>query len=117
MRRSTILSGLRLIIAAELLVIIAAFYHEHVGALFLLSPAGETRFIFLAFFWGSILGFWGIVMSVIGLLRRPSGGEQGSLSRPLVLIAALALLFLYLFLSSFNNPERPQLRPGETIII
>ena len=117
MRRRTVLSGLKLIITAEVLAIIAAFFHEHVATLFLFAPAAETRFIFLALFWGGVLGFWGIVVTVIGLLRRPSGGETVSLSKPLLVMAALVLLFLYLLISSFNAPERPHLRPGETITI
>jgi hypothetical protein len=117
MRRSIVKSGLKLIIAAVALVILAAFFHDHVAALFFLSPGGETQFIFLGLFWGGVLGCSGIVVTIVGLLRGPAGERAVNLLKPLVILAAFILLFVYLLLTSFNQPERPQLRPGETITI
>ena len=117
MRRSTVKSGLNLIIAAVASVILAAFYHEHVAALFFLSPSGETQFIFLGLFWGGVIGFCGIAVTVAGLLRAPMEERAVSLLRPIIILTSLVLLFMFLLFSSFGPPERPKLRPGETITI
>ena len=117
MRRSTVKSGLKLIIAAVVLVILAAFFHEQIADFLLLSPGGETQFIFLGLFWGGVSGFCGIAVAVVGLLRTPGGEHAVSLLRPMAILAALVFLFMYLLFSSFSPPERPKLRPGETITI
>ena len=117
MRRSTVNSGLKLIIAAVILVILAAFFHEQTAAFFFLSPDGETQFIFLGLFWGGVFGFCGITVAIVGLLRAPGGEYAVRLARPIIILAALVLLFLFLLFSSFSAPEHPQLRPGETITI
>ncbi|HLO25058.1 MAG TPA: hypothetical protein VK187_03025 [Geobacteraceae bacterium] len=117
MRRSTVRSGLRLIITAVVSVILAAFFHDDIAALLSLSPGGETQFIFLGLFWGGVFGFCGILVTVIGLLRAPGREHEVGLLRSMIILVALVLLFLYLLLNSFNQPERPQLRPGETITI
>ena len=117
MRRRVVRSGLKLIIAAVALVIAAAFFHDWVASLLFLSPGGETEFIFLGFFWGGILGFIGIIVAIAGLLMSSRGDVTTGLLKPVILLALLLLLFLYLFLTSFTRPERPILRPGETITI
>jgi hypothetical protein len=117
MRRSTVKSGLKLIIAAVVSIILAAFFHEHVAALFFLEPGGESQYIFLGLFWGGVFGFFGIAVTVVGLLRAPEGEQAVSLLWPVAILAALVLLFMVLLFLSFNVPERPKLRPGETITI
>jgi hypothetical protein len=117
MRRSTVKSGLKLTIAAVVSIILAAFFHEYVAALFFLAPDSESQYIFLGLFWGGVFGFFGITVTVVGLLRSPKGEHAVSLLRPVAILAALVLLFMVLLFSSFNAPERPKLRPGETITI
>ena len=117
MRRSTVKSGLNLIIAAVVSVILAAFYHEYLASLLFLSSGGETQFIFLGLFWGGVLGFCGIAVAVVGLIRAPGGGAAVDLLRPMIVLVALVLVFFYLLFSAFKAPERPNLRPGETISI
>ena len=117
MRRSTVNYGLKLIIAAVVLVILAAFFHEQTAAFFFLSPEGETQFIFLGLFWGGVFGFCGIAVAIVGLLRAPGGEHAVSLAKPIIILTALILLFLFLLFSSFSAPEHPRLRPGETITI
>lgn len=116
MRSRTVRTGLNLIISAVVLVILAAFYHEQIGLLLSLSPGSETRFIFLGLLWGGIFGFGGITVAVFGLLRSP-GGARVSLMKPMVILVFLVLMFIFLLLSSFNRPESPRLRPGETLTI
>ncbi len=117
MRRSTVRTGIRLLIAAVAAVILAAFFHGTVADALALTPGGETQFVYLGLFWGGVLGFCGILVSLVGLLRAPGGQAVPGLLRPLAVLAILVLLFFYLLLTSFNRPERPELRPGETITI
>jgi len=117
MRRSTVNSGLKLTIAAVVSITLSAFFHEYVAALFFLAPGGETQYIFLGLFWGGVFGFFGIAVTVVGLLRAPQGEQAVSLLRPVAILAALVLMFMALLFSSFNAPERPKLHPGETITI
>ena len=117
MRRSSVNSGLRLIIIAVASIILAAFFHDTVASLLFLNPGGETEFIFLGLFWGGIIGFCGIVVTLVGLLRAPAPERAASILKPLVVLSALVILFMYLLFSSWTAPEQPTLRPGETITI
>jgi H+/Cl- antiporter ClcA len=117
MRRSTVRTGLDLIIAAVVLIIIATFYHEQIALLISLSPDSENRLIFLCLFLGGITGCTGITVAVFGLLRSSGGPAGVNLVKPLVIIALLVLMFFFLLFSSFNRPENPRLHPGETITI
>ncbi len=117
MRRSTVNTGLKLIIAAVVSVIMAAFFHEQIAAIFFLSPGGETQFVFLGLFWGGVFGFCGITVTIAGLLRAPGKEQAAGLLRLMVILAALVILFIFLLFSSFSEPERMKLRPGETITI
>jgi hypothetical protein len=117
MRSRTVKTGLDLIIAAVVLVILAAFYHEQIAQILSLAPHSEIRFIFLGLLCGGGFGFCGITVAVLGLLRSPGSGVRVSLVKPVSILALLVLLFVFLLFSSFNTPENPKLRPGETITI
>ncbi|HEY5973283.1 MAG TPA: hypothetical protein VIU41_00940 [Geobacteraceae bacterium] len=118
MRKSTVRTGIRLLIAAIMLVIVASFYHETVADLLLLSPGGAGQFVYLAFFWSGILGGIGIVFVIAGLIRSGAGDSAVRLG-PVTLVLLLVIgLFFGLFYRSFFTPDTPpRLRPGETIII
>ena len=117
MRRSTVRTGLNLIIAAVILIILAAFYHAQIAQLLSLSPGSETRFIYLGFLWGGICGCAGISVAIFGLLRAPGGRPRVGLLKPLVVLALLLFMFTFLLFSSLTRTEMPRLRPGETITI
>lgn len=117
MRRSTVKSGLRLLIGGVVLVILAAFFHEQVATILFLSPGSESQFIFFGLFWGGVLGFCGILVTVLGFLRPPAGGERKSLLPSLVILIVVVLVFFILLYFSFRSSEQPRLRPGETITI
>lgn len=117
MRRSSVNSGLRLIIVAVVSIILAAFFHDTIASLLFLNPGGETQFIFLGLFWGGIIGFCGIAVTFVGLLRAPAAEQSASILKPLVVLAALVILFIYLLFSSLTAPEQLKLNPGETITI
>ena len=119
MRKRTIRKGLRLVIAAIVLILIASFYHGGVAALLSLSPDSESRFYSLGIFWASAIGASGVILAALGLVMR--GDEMDRrirLAPSLLLIMALVSLFFYLLATSLDeSPRRSPLRPGETITI
>jgi hypothetical protein len=117
MRTRTVAKGLHLLSAAVLLVTLSAFYHGGVAQLLALSPAGETQFVMLGLFWGGILGGAGILVAVVGFLRRPAGERRVSLFPSLLLLMGAMGLFFLLLVGSFGQESAPRLRPGETIVI
>ena len=117
MRRSTVKSGLRLIIWGIVSVILATFFHQEVANLLFLSPGGEDQLVYLGLFWGGTLGFLGIIVIVSGFLRTSTGERKEKLLPTLALLMLLILTFFVLLLVSFRTPEHPRLRPGETITI
>ena len=111
MRTRTVAKGLHLLSAAVLLVTLSAFYHGGVAQLLALSPAGETQFVMLGLFWG------GILVAVVGFLRRPAGERRVPLFPSLLLLMGAMGLFFLLLVGSFGQESAPRLRPGETIVI
>ncbi|MGA2151309.1 MAG: hypothetical protein ABSG48_03985 [Geobacteraceae bacterium] len=117
MRKRTIKSGLNLILAGIVSLILATFCHEHIARLFFLSPDSETIFIYLGFFSGGMFGCIGILATVAGLVRSSGERPAVSLSYTLILLAAAFIIYFFLLYSSFTSSEPPKLRPGETITI
>lgn len=120
MRKRTIRSGMRLLLGALVLIILASFYHAGLAELLSLSPGMERRLYRLGMFGAAALGVYGVMLAVSGLLLPADRGD-GSRVRiaPLfcMLLCALALFF-YLFVASFTAPDKDApLRPGETITI
>jgi hypothetical protein len=120
MRKRTIRSGLRLLLGALVLIILASFYHTDLADLLSLSPGMEQRFYRLGMFGAAAMGIYGVTLFVSGLLLSPDRREENRVRiAPLffMLLCALALFF-YLFVASFTAPYRnTPLRPGETITI
>lgn len=117
MKRSSVLYGLKLVIAAIVMVIAATFFHEEIAAVLFMTPSAEVRFVFLGLFLGGICGCLGILITVTGLLRDPAERRSIRLAPTLIILAATILLFFFLLYSSFRTPEPPRLGPGETITI
>ena len=61
MRKRTIRNGMRLVLAALLLIIVASFYLGYVGDLLSLSTMAESRFYQSAIFLAAALGGYGAV--------------------------------------------------------
>lgn len=119
MRKRTIRSGMRLILAALLLIILTSFFHERVADLLALSMGAEQRFYNLGIFWAAAIGGYGVVLAVFGFVLPARQRDAGVRLLPLfVVIGGVVLLFFYLFVTSFTAPNQEErLRPGETITI
>ena len=121
MRKRAIRSGMRLVLAALVLIIISSFYHESVAEFLSLSVDAEMRFYRLGIFWAAALGGYGVVLAAFGLVLPGNQRDSGVRVMPsFLMIVAVVSLFFYLLAASFETPANPpseRLRPGETITI
>jgi hypothetical protein len=121
MRKRTIRCGMRLVLAALLVIIITSFYHYSVGDFLSLSFAAEMRFYWMGIFCAAAMGGYGVVLVAFGLVLPGTRKDTGVRVMPsFLLIVAVVSLFFYLLAASFDtpaNPHRERLRPGETITI
>jgi len=121
MRKRTIRSGMRLVLAALVVIIITSFYLERVGDILSLSFEAEMRFYQLGIFCAAAAGGYGVVLAVFGLVLPGTNKDTGVRVMPsFFMIVAVVSLFFYLLAASFDapaDPHRERLRPGETITI
>jgi hypothetical protein len=119
MRKRTIRSGMRLLLAALLLIILATFYHGGLGHLLALNVATEQRVFSVGMFAAAALGGYAVVMAVFGLVLPADCRDAKVRIMPVFIMLFCAVaLFFYLFLASFSLPvEEQPLRPGTTISI
>lgn len=121
MRKRTVRNGMRLVMAALILILLASFYHVQISDLFTLSPAAESRVYRLGIFWAAAIGGYGVVLTTLGFLLSPLKNDVQIRLLPLALtISAMIFLFFYLLSSAIETPSRDdqrRLRPGETITI
>lgn len=121
MRKRTVRNGMRLVMAALILIILASFYHGHLSELFSLSLAAENRIYRLGIFWAAAIGGYGAVLVAFGFVLPSEKRDESVRILPIFLIiTGLISLFFYLLTSSFDAPtkyEQKRLRPGETITI
>jgi len=119
MRKRTVRSGLRLILAALLLIVLASFCHVGIADLFSLSDPAEMRMYRLGIFWAAAFGGYGVVLAAFGLvLPGDSRDAQVRVLPVFFMILGTVALFFYLLASSFDEPPRPErLQPGDTITI
>ena len=119
MRKRTVRNGLRLILAALLLIVLASFYHVGIADLFSMSEGAETRLYRLCIFWAAAFGGYGVVLAAFGLVLPADSRDAKVRVLPIFfLILATMALFFFLLASSFNEPPRPErLHPGDTITI
>jgi hypothetical protein len=121
MRKHTIRNGMRLVLAALIVIIITSFYYDRVAEILSLSFDAELRVYRLGIFCAAALGGYGVVLAAFGLVLP--GTHRDACVRVLpafLMIVALVSLFFYLLAASFDsttNPPRDRLRPGETLTI
>lgn len=121
MRKRTVRNGMRLVLAALVLIIITSFYHGEVGGILSLSLDAEKRFYQLGIFLAAAMGSYGVVLASFGLVLPGNQRDAAVRVMPLFfMIIAVVSLFFYLLAASFDAPSnspRERLRPGETITI
>lgn len=121
MRKRTVRNGMRLVMAALLLILLASFYHGQLSDLFSLSSAAESRLYRLGMFWAAAIGGYGVVVTALGFVLSPlKTDDKVRLLPAFITVSAMIVLFFYLLSSSINVPpgeEQRRLRPGETITI
>lgn len=121
MRKRTVRNGLRLVMAALLLIIVTSFYHVELSDLFLLSLAAEERVFQYAMFSAAALGGYGVVVTVFGFVLSSRKSDINIRIMPLFIgISAMILFFFYLLSSSIDAPSKEdqrRVRPGETLTI
>jgi hypothetical protein len=121
MRKRTVRNGMRLVLAALIIIIVASFYHTPVADILDLSVDAEMRLYRLGIFWAAAVGGYGVVLAAFGMVLSATKADSGVRIMPVfLLMAAFVFLFFYLLVSSFSAPSvhpRERLRPGETITI
>ncbi|NTV49751.1 MAG: hypothetical protein HGB32_06285 [Geobacteraceae bacterium] len=121
MRKRTVRNGMRLVMAALILIVIASFYHVQISDLFSLTSSAESRIYRLGMFWAAAIGGYGVVVTAFGFALSPLKNDYQIRLRPLLIgIFVLVFIFFYLLSSSVEGPpgdEQRRLRPGETITI
>ena len=121
MRKCTIRSGMRLVLAALVVIIITSFYSDRVGEILSLSYDAEVRLYQLGIFCAAAVGGYGVVLTAFGLILPGTQRDAGVRVMPaFFMIVAAISLFFYLLAASLNTPadqQRERFRPGETITI
>jgi hypothetical protein len=118
MRKKTVQTGLKFMLAGIICVIVATFFPGELASLLLLGIGGDLRVTFLGFFLGGVCGGFGVLVSAAGLLQA-GGDEQGVRLAPTVmLLLSLVVIFFVLAYNAFTTiPQIPQLPRGESINI
>jgi ABC-type antimicrobial peptide transport system permease subunit len=121
MRKRLIRKGMRFVLVALLLILIASFYHGKVCELFFLSYNSEMRLYQLGIFVAAAIGGYGVVLSILGMLKSARQSDLNIKLMPsLFLIIGVVSLYFYLLVTTFdkiNDPSHERLLPGETITI
>ena len=121
MRKRTVRNGLRLVMAALILILLSSFYHAQLSDLFSLSISAESRIYSLGIFWAAAIGGYGVVLTAFGCAFSPLKNDVHIRLLPVFSgIIILIFLFFYLLSAMIEAParyEQRRVRPGETITI
>lgn len=119
MGKRTVRFGIYCVIAAVVAVTCTTFFHSLLAEWLGLSSYAESKVIYGGLFWGGLLGGFGVVVAVAGLLAGVSRYAEFSvnLTPHLIVLGAVVFIFILLLFASFRSPESPTLRPGETMTI
>lgn len=120
MRKRTVRNGMRLIVAALIMIILASFYHTQFSDFLSLSASSESLIYRNGMFWAAAIGGYGVVVTVLGCILSPRKNDAGVRLFPVFMgILALIFFFFYLLSDAMDTPDRYERRvmPGETITI
>lgn len=118
MRRRTLRTGLRFMIAAVSLLLLGTFYSQQVNSMLSLPAEGAFEFVKLAFLWSLVFGASGVIILVFGLIQRAVSVDRINLFPSFLLLILMMTVFFILYYRTLSSPQidRP-LKPGETLII
>src|SRR6185369_17420742 len=103
MRKRTVRRGLRLILAALLLIILSSYYNAGIADIFALSVSSEERIYSLGIFLAAAVGGYGVVLTVFGFVLPGDIRDAGVRLLPVfLLIVAAFVLFFFLLISTLN---------------
>jgi nitrate/nitrite transporter NarK len=121
MRKRTVRNGMRLVMAALIIIILASFYHGTFSDMFSLTSAAGNRIYSLSIFWAAAIGGYGVVLVAFGFVLSSQRRDESVRILPtFMIIFGLIFLFFYLLSASINGPvknDQKRLQPGETITI
>ncbi len=117
MNKRTVRSGLNLIIAGIVAIILSTFFNDDVTRLLSLTIPAQKTFIAVGLFSGGLCSGLGIMIAMAGALRSRAASGHISLVRTWLVLVAVILLFFVLFYRSLTSPQQSPLRPDETIVI
>lgn len=121
MRKRTVRNGMRMIMAALVMIVLASFYHIQISDAFSFSAEAENRVYQLGMFWSAVLGGYGVVATALGCAMSPVKNDiQVRILPAFIGISVMVLWFFFLLYASFNAPPREEqrrLHPGDAITI
>lgn len=121
MRKRTVRNGMRLVLIALIIIIVASFFHSQITDYFSLSASAESSVYRNGMFWAAAIGGYGAVVTVLGFILSPRKNDSEVRLFPVFIgIATLIFLFFYLLSDAIDTPngdEQRRVRPGETITI
>ncbi len=117
MRKSTVKVGMKCILAGIVLITAVTFFHGEIAGMFHLNVTEETRLISMGLFWGGVSGGAGVLVSMIGFLRRSKPENNIQLAPTVIILIGMAILFSMLLISFFRSYEPQNVRTDETITI
>src|SRR6185369_322369 len=105
MRKRTVRTGLKFMLAGMACVIAATFFPDELAGLLFLGIGGATQVTFLGFFLGGVCGGCGVLVSAVGLLQG-GGDERGVRLVPTILVLlSLVVLFFVLAYNALTVPS------------
>ncbi len=120
MRKGTVRAGMRIILSALILIMLASFYHAGVARLLSLAPDSALTLYGQVVVISLITGILGVIMAVAGLIKSPGRHDYKIKIYPLFLLLVGVVLF-YIYMMVYSGvPEfedDPPLKPGETVTI
>jgi len=116
MHLSTVRRGLNMMTIGVAAITLATFFPYRIAQAVFFSAISVPELVFFGLFAGGLVSGAGVMLTVVGVLRRRGGGGE-RIVPSLLALAVSIVLFFTLFYLSCSSPAPPPLRPGETVTI